>query len=136
MTRGLGIDIVDVAAFDEQLADPASVFAERTFTPAELASAGRSPASATSQRLAARFAGKEAFIKAWSAGGGESAAVPDPDLREIELQHDHRGRPRVVLTGEVGAAFASGLSIHVSMSHDGGYAAAVVIIESAGSSDA
>lgn len=130
MTRGLGLDIVDVAAFAEQLSDPASVFVERTFTAEERGSAGRRPESARAQRLAARFAAKEALIKAWSATGGDTPAVPTPDLREIEVVHDQRGRPSIALSGAVAAAFPDRHSVHLSLSHDGGYAAAVVIIES------
>ena len=130
MTRGLGVDIVDVALFVEQLADPASVFVDRTFTAAEQESAGRRPASARPQRLAARYAAKEALVKAWSATGGSTPAVPSPDLREIEVAHDERGRPRIVLSGAIAAAFPDQHTVHVSLSHDGGYAAAVVLIES------
>jgi holo-[acyl-carrier protein] synthase len=131
VTRGLGIDIVDVTAFGEQLSDPASVFVECSFTEEEQRSAARSPGAARSQRLAARYGAKEAFIKAWSASGGMTAVMSSPDYREIEVHHDRRGRPSIVLRGDVGAAFPSDLSVHVSLSHDGGYAAAVVIIESA-----
>jgi holo-[acyl-carrier protein] synthase len=130
VTRGLGLDIVDVGAFTEQLADPASVFVAHTFTGAEQDSAGRRPTSARPQRLAARYAAKEALLKAWSATGGRSPAIPTPDLREIEVVHDQRGRPTIALSGAVAAAFPDCHSVHVSLSHDGGYAAAVVIIES------
>ena len=130
MTRGLGLDIVDVEAFADQLADPASVFVCRTFTDAEQSSAGRAPASARPLRLAARYAAKEALLKAWSATGGSSPAIKTPDFREIEVVHDHRGRPAIALSGGIAAAFPDRHAIHVSLSHDGGYAAAVVIIES------
>ena len=55
----VGVDLVHVPGFAQQLEDRASGFVDHTFTPRERRT--RAP-----HRLAARFAAKEAFIKAWS----------------------------------------------------------------------
>ena len=82
--------------------------------------------------LAARYAAKEACIKALS-----QALAPAPlpkaltDLREIEVVTDADGRPSLVLTGRVQAlaAQAGVQALHVSLSHEGGLATAMVVAE-------
>ncbi|MBJ7329833.1 MAG: holo-ACP synthase [Solirubrobacteraceae bacterium] len=134
---GLGLDVVDVERFAEQLADPASGFVDGTFTAGEQADASFGSGDRT-LRLAGRFAAKEAFIKAWSAARfGRPPALPSVDLRSIELRSDGHGRPAIALHGEVAEEISS-LAIqlelrgeivtHVSLSHDGGVAAAVVVL--------
>lgn len=123
------MDIVDLAGFRAQLADTASTFEAATFTASERSAAARKPSGDPAVHLAARFAAKEALIKAWSASRwNEAAEVESLDWHEIEVIQDHRGRPALQLTGVVGQALA-GLHPHVSLSHDGGYASAVVILE-------
>ena len=90
------------------------------------------------QRLAARFAAKEAFVKAWSgARAGRDPALDTVDLREIEVVDDGHGRPALRLHGTVAAALeqlaselgvAAPLRTHVSLSHDPPTAAAVVVL--------
>ena len=129
MIAGLGLDLVDVAAFRVQLADPASAFVAGTFTAAEQAGAPTGPGDAV-LHLAARFAAKEAFVKAWSAARrGHPPAVATLDLREIEVVRDPWGRPGLQVHGQVRAAFGAGLRLHLSLSHDGPCAGAVVIVE-------
>ena len=63
--------------------------------------------TAREQRLAARFAAKEAFLKAWSgARAGRAPALESVDLREIEVVDDGHGRPALALHGAVAAALA------------------------------
>ncbi|MFT4036361.1 MAG: holo-ACP synthase [Patulibacter sp.] len=135
---GLGIDVVDIAAFGEQLADPASGFVAGTFTAAECAAAAAG-AGADATHLAARFAVKEAFVKAWSSariGQQPALATPMLDLRDIELGADAHGRPVLYLHGAVREAVASLLdsaptpaNLLVSLSHDGPVATAVVLLQ-------
>ena len=90
----VGVDLVDVPGFAQQLEDTASGFVDPTFTPREQRVA-RDP-----RRLAARFAAKEAFIKAWS--GSRTHQPPllgTLDLREIEVVDDGYGRPALALHG-------------------------------------
>jgi holo-[acyl-carrier protein] synthase len=123
---GVGIDIVHVPAFAEQLEDAASGFVDGTFTAAERRAAGADPA-----RLAVRFAAKEAFVKAWSAArAGSPPALARVDLREIEVGDDGYGRPRLRLHGAVAAELEriGAPAAHVSLSHDGPSACAVVVL--------
>jgi holo-[acyl-carrier protein] synthase len=118
---GVGVDVVGVTAFAAQLAEPGTRFA-RVFTPGERRTArggGRS-ASQEAQSLAARWAAKEAVLKAWSSTRYGNPELIDPasvDLREIEVVSDAWGRPAVRLHGAVGAALA-GRQVLLSLSHD------------------
>lgn len=121
--------------FARQLADAASGFAEATFTDGERRAARGEPAVATA-RLAARFAAKEAFIKAWSsARRGRPHELDAVDMREIEVTDDGWGRPALALHGAVAEAvgrLAGGRPvIHLSLTHDGPAAGAVVVLERA-----
>ena len=129
MILGVGIDIVDLAAFRRQLGDGASHFVSGTFTPGEQAASARA-AGDVAQRLAARFAAKEAFFKAWGgASRGRPPAATHLDLRDVEVVQDAWGRPSLRLGGLAAqAAEAGGWEVHLSMSHDGGYAAATVML--------
>jgi holo-[acyl-carrier protein] synthase len=78
----------------------------------------------TAESLAARFAAKEAVAKAMGSPGGMS-------WHDAEVIVDDTGRPRLAVQGTV-ARKADELGIrtwHVSLSHDGGVASAVVIAE-------
>ncbi len=118
---GIGVDVVPVARFAESL-HRTPALAARLFTDAEQLTAAGTPRSAES--LAARFAAKEALAKALGAGGGML-------WTDAEVVVDDVGRPSVVLRGTVAARAAQlGASrFHVSLSHDGGIAAATVVAE-------
>lgn len=136
-TVGLGIDIVGVDGFAAQLADGASGFVEGTFTAGERRSAEGPDPATRALRLAARFAAKEAFVKAWgSARAGRPPELAALDLREIEVVDDGYGRPALQLHGDVAAALARfaaelGRTVtpRVSLTHDGPAAGAVVLLE-------
>ncbi len=117
MIVGLGVDIVDVDRFQDSLLRTPGL-ALRLFTPAERA-AGRS------ERLAARFAAKEALSKALGAPPGLS-------WQDAEIQTSEDGAPHLELRGTVAAAAMKrgAASWQVSLSHDAGMAIAVVILES------
>ena len=143
---GVGLDLVHVIGIAEQLAAPGTVFAERVFSARERREARRRSAATGSdeaEHLAARWAAKEAFVKAWSQALGARAGRPvapvvgsdDVDWREVEVVTDRWGRPflRVsgVLAREVETSLGRGASgperWPVSLTHDGGWAAAVVL---------
>jgi holo-[acyl-carrier protein] synthase len=121
MIVGLGIDVVPIERFSAA-ADRTSQLLDRLFTPAEQCThtgAVRSPES-----LAARFAAKEAVAKALGAPGGMA-------WHDAEVVVDDRGRPSLLIRGTVQAQ-ADRLGVrswHLSLSHDGGIASAVVIAE-------
>jgi len=129
--RAVGMDLVGVESFAEQLGSLGSAFAERTFTPGELRAAGGHAGAA--QHLAGRYAAKEAFVKAFSgARPGRAPAIPDMDWRQVEVVPDAWGRPTVMLHGELASAVRATLgevAVHLSITHEPAMAAAVVILE-------
>jgi holo-[acyl-carrier protein] synthase len=129
--RAIGIDLVGVDSFAEQLGSVGSVFAERTFTVGELRAAGGP--SGAAQHLAGRYAAKEAFVKAFSgARPGRAPAIPDMDWRQVEVVPDMWGRPTLVLHGDLAAAVRATLGevvVHLSITHEPTMAAAVVVLE-------
>ncbi|MBL8600391.1 MAG: holo-ACP synthase [Myxococcales bacterium] len=128
---GIGNDLVDCARFEALLSEPGTHFASRTFTPAERHLA-RARAGREVEHLAARFAAKEATLKALSqALAPRRLPTALADLTEIEVLSDEDHRPSLVLSGAVLslARAASVARLHVSLSHEHGYAAAFVVAE-------
>jgi holo-[acyl-carrier protein] synthase len=119
----VGIDLVQVSRIAESLEQFGDGFLRRVFTSAEIAYATSAPAL-TAERLAARFAAKEAAIKALRLG---TAGV---DLRHIEVLRAPSGECDLVLHGGArDAARALGAcDLAVSLSHEGDYATAVVVV--------
>jgi holo-[acyl-carrier protein] synthase len=82
------------------------------------------------RHLAARWAAKEAVIKAWSGSRfSQRPMLPEGIHRDIEVVSDMWGRPKVRLTGAI-AEHLNDVAIHVSLTHEGDTAAAVAILES------
>lgn len=121
MIIGVGIDVVPVERFAASLVRTPAL-RDRLFTAAEQATPSGTPRS--SESLAARFAAKEALAKALGAPG---------DLRwhDAEVTVGDHGRPHLEVRGSVaGRAAQLGVTTwHVSLSHDGGIASAVVVAE-------
>lgn len=119
---GVGLDVVPVERFALALRRTPSMLT-RLFTVAERTTEHGEPRPPES--LAARFAAKEALVKALGeAGVGE--------WTDVEVGTDGAGRPVLTVSGAVADhAAARGITHwHVSLSHDGGIASAVVIAES------
>jgi holo-[acyl-carrier protein] synthase len=124
---GLGMDVVEIARIARLLAgDPARAerFLARCFTRAErgFCDARRDRAA----RYAARFAAKEAAVKALGAPEGLS-------WTDVELERGE-GAPSLCLHG-VAKAAADRLGVDrvfVTLTHDAGVAAATVILEGRG----
>jgi holo-[acyl-carrier protein] synthase len=132
---GLGTDLVRVPAFAEQLAVPGSAFVEVTFTRDELAYSQRAPSRKPPRHLAARFAAKEAAVKALDVACAQRRLRTGPvPLRDIEVVLDGAGRPALRFCGAA-AAVAAAVGADrawVSLTHDGDYAVAVVALERIG----
>ena len=125
MIRGLGIDIVEVARLAAALGRHGDHFVERVFTAAERAACDRRADRILA--LAARFAAKEACLKALGTGWAEGLG-----FRDVEIVREGNEPPRLILHGEA-ARRAKALGVirtHVSLTHQPGTAAAVVILES------
>lgn len=111
MIAGIGIDVVPVGRMALALRRTPRL-ADRVFTDAERDAAAHRPSPAAS--FAARFAAKEACRKALG------VAIP---WRDVEVVTGASGAPRIVVAGR------DDLALHVSLTHAGGVAAAVVVAE-------
>lgn len=124
MVLGVGLDIVEIARIARALAVHGQRFAERVYTPGELAACASRADRA--QALAGRFAAKEAFLKAMGTGW-----VRGVSLRQVEVVECPGGMPAIQLMG--GAADRAQRkqvrTVHLSITHQPGLAAAVVILE-------
>jgi holo-[acyl-carrier protein] synthase len=122
---GIGIDVVPVTRVEELVARHGDRILQRLFTDNELARSADLAHKALF--LAGRIAAKEAAYKALSAQGADLGI----GWKSIEVERLEDGRPQLILTGPALARFnALGAArCHVSLSHDGGIAAAVVVIE-------
>ena len=118
----MGVDLVDVPGFEARFAGRDEALRE-IFTEAELAYCRRQPRPWP--HLAARFAAKEAFLKALTSG-----LTGAMHWRDIEITRDPAGTPGLSVTGATGEALqrhhlAAG---SVSLSHTASHAVAVVVL--------
>ena len=124
MIVAIGIDIIEVKRVREVLVRTPR-FAERVFTAAERAYCdGRGAVAA--QHYAARFAAKEAALKAFQTGwrGGIS-------WQDVEIAARDSGAPYLIFYGPVQELFkkSGATSVHLSLSHTSEHAIAEVILE-------
>jgi holo-[acyl-carrier protein] synthase len=118
---GHGVDLVEIQRLRELLARHPERFLERVFCPGERARGAGT--SRHAEHLAARFAAKEAVLKALSTG---TVGVGWQDIEVVSLES---GAPTILLHGR-GAEHARSLGItrwHVSLSHTRTMAIASVI---------
>jgi len=124
MIVGLGIDIVKVERVAAVLERYGTRFARRVLAPGEFA---RFDETTNPVRyLALRFAAKEATSKALGTGFRQGVS-----LRQIEVWHNAAGKPHLQLHGTAAAlAAAQGVAgMHLSLTDEQEYAAAVVVFE-------
>lgn len=112
MIPGVGIDVVDIDRFKQSLKRTPDLMI-KFFTEAERIKSIES--------LAARFAAKEALIKALNAGNGIA-------WHEAEVVNLEGGKPAFNFYGAV-ADLVDGGNVHLSISHDAGVATAIVVVE-------
>ena len=118
----VGVDLIEVARVTNLVEKYGSRFINRVFTPREQAACGLRSARWQAERLAARFAAKEAAAKALGTGIGAVAFC------EIEVINDERGRPELVLHGAA-AELGRELGLQhwaISLSHTRKHAVAFV----------
>ena len=126
MIVGTGLDLVEVARIRALAEKHGDRFLKRVFTGRELEDwANR---ASRWERLAGRFAAKEAAFKALGTGWASGVS-----WRQVEILNEPGGRPVVTLTGAARErAEALGASrVHLSISHTAEHAAAQVVLESA-----
>ena len=126
MSFRLGIDLVAVEDVEESLHVHAERYLERIYSPRELADCRTASGVIAAERLAARFAAKEAAIKVLRPGADTS--VP---WQAIEVVREDGGGVELVLSGRAADLARTGrlASFAVSLTHEGSYAAAVVLAE-------
>lgn len=131
MILGNGVDIAEIDRIERALAAKhGDRLRDRVFTPAEQAYC-EARGKGRAQSYAARFAAKEATMKALGVGWGKDAGWQD-----IEVQRARGQAPRLVLHGAA-AATAARLGMErfsLSLTHAAGLALAFVVVEGTSSS--
>ena len=122
MIRGIGLDLCEIRRMELAIAHPH--FLERVFSPEEQAYI-LSKGKMSGQTAAGLYAAKEAFLKAVGTG------ITSLNLCEISVSHDEKGAPfyrmddsRMARLSELGIRNA-----FLSITHEGGMAAAVCVLE-------
>lgn len=120
MRHHIGTDIIEIARIEKAIARWGENFLHRVYTESELKLYHKKVPS-----LAARFAGKEAVLKAFG------TSIKSISLREIEILSDPNGKPLVQLRGKAqNQANSLGLDrLDISLSHSKEYAIAFVVGE-------
>ncbi len=116
MCKGVGIDLCEIARMQSLLDEGRSL--RRMFTEEEQAYIHSKGVSAA-QTMAGMFAAKEAVLKALGTG----LTIP---MTDIVITHTELGQPQVTLLGQ---AAEMGGRIHLSITHEGGMAAAFAVWE-------
>ncbi len=125
MTVAIGVDVVDLERF-ESVMTRQKTFLDRVFTPDERTYCDRAKAlSVRCERYAARFAAKEAVMKALGCGLGAYA------FHDVAVTRDDSGEPALLVKGKA-AALADERGITqwlVSLSHTDLVAIALVVAD-------
>jgi holo-[acyl-carrier protein] synthase len=121
MIEGIGVDIIEVDRMKETVEEYGEAFLQKVFTPAEL-EYSRSKKD-IHHRLAARFAAKEAFSKAFATGWSGPFR-----WRDVEVSNDPLGKPMITVRGEMKKKLEQS-QVMLSISHSERTVVAVVLIE-------
>ena len=123
MIQGIGTDIIEVNRMSERLKKEHG-FISSIFTPLEIEYCEKFKFKA--QNYAARFAAKEAFLKAIGTGWRNGLS-----FNQIEITNNHLGKPEINVTGKAREIIDEMKikNIHVSLTHSDEYSVATVIIE-------
>ena len=123
MIVGIGIDLVECDRF----LDWSAFKKQRIFTRKELEYADAASAN-IEKHLANFWAAREACLKALGTGFGENISFSD-----VSVTHNDAGRPELILAGGAKALVkeltSGNAAVHLSITDQGDYSAAVVIIE-------
>ena len=124
MIAGIGIDLVEIDRIERMIEKYGDAFLTKVFTPEEIAfcSARAKPA----QHYAARFAAKEAALKALGTGVRRQSGFKDVMVERAEQEAPNLvlGRGAQRRADELGVK-----TMHVSLTHTERYAAAYVVAE-------
>jgi len=124
MIYGIGLDMVNVSRVEEALKRWGGRFRDKVFSPGEIryCLGKKNPAP----HFAARFAAKEAFVKALGIGIRRGV-----HWKDVEVQRGPLGRPVLKISGRAVEIFRDeGLeNFFLSLTHDGDYSGAMVVLE-------
>ena len=122
MIAGIGIDLIECDRVMDKI-NRDNGFREKVFSAKEIAFC---ESNRKAENYAARFAAKEAFLKATGFG-----LMLGYELSMIEVENDVNGKPYITLSGnfKIQAEQNNWNTIHLSLSHLQQVACAVVIIE-------
>jgi holo-[acyl-carrier protein] synthase len=125
MLYGIGVDLVQISRMEKVIQRWGERFLRRVFTENELAVCSQRVKSASA--FALRFAAKEAFAKALGLGMRQGVA-----WRDIEVFHHPGGRPGLRIHGTAFDICRKQHihAVHVSLSDEGDYGVATVMLES------
>lgn len=120
---GIGTDLSRINRFERLLSEKMAVI-DRIFTANEKVYALNKKYPAP--HLAARFAAKEAFLKALGLGLRDGIS-----WQEMNVELNELGKPSLALSGRAREIFEERklVALHLSYSHDGDYAFATVVLE-------
>jgi holo-[acyl-carrier protein] synthase len=126
MIIGIGIDTVSVSRFEGIIARRGERFLRRVFSSFELSEGMKREGNGGF--FASRFAAREAFVKALGTG-----FIPGAGLRDIGVMRGKGGKPELFVSDRLEEILkARGVTRrHLSISHDGDSAQAIVILEGA-----
>ncbi len=126
MILGIGIDTVSIARMERIISARGERFLRKVFSPSEIEEGMKRRRNAPF--FAVRFAAREAFVKALGTGVRQGIS-----LRGIAVVTDGLGKPELSLDPASANLLAvkGAARCHLSLSHDGDSAQAIVILESA-----
>ncbi len=126
MIVGIGIDTVSISRMEKLIRARGERFLRKVFSDSEIGEGTKRKKNAPF--FAARFAAREAFVKALGTGFAR-----DVSSRDITVGKGEKGRPELLFSARTkGLLEARGIErCHVSITHDGDSAQAIVILESA-----
>lgn len=117
----IGVDLANIDRIERMIETQGDRFIKKVFTGKEIAYCSQLAAFAAS--YAARFAAKEALFKATGKGLRDGMSWQD-----IEVINNDQGKPEVFLYNET-ARLLAGKTIHLSLSHSGNMAIAMVVVD-------
>lgn len=124
MIKGIGIDTIEINRIERIYREYGDHFLQKVLTPSERLYVNKWQSPAT--RLAARFAAKEACMKALGTGWSQGVRWKD-----IEVTNAPDGRPGLSLQGEARKRFIDiqASAVYISITHTKNHATALVVLE-------
>ncbi|MDI6801425.1 MAG: holo-ACP synthase [Thermodesulfovibrionales bacterium] len=134
MILGIGTDIVEISRIKDAVEKWGERFLKKIFTENEISYCYKK--KNPFPHLAARFAAKEAFIKALSTSAHKTQSAERglkfANLKNIEVLNQPTGKPFINLLGSLKTSFHDTFIIHITLTHEHNYAVATVVLERKG----